>query len=991
MPNVGSAYVTIMPSMKGFAAGVNKGISGIDVTASGKAMGIKAAKGFSGGFASGGIIAGAAMAVASKAMDAVTSSMDRAIKRVDTMQNFPKVMTNLGYSAQDAARNIQTMSDGLDGLPTSLDAMVSMVQQLTPLSGSMDEATRIGLAFNNMMLAGGASTQQQESALLQYTQALAKGKPELQDWRALQQVMPGQLDQVAKAMLGPTAKSMDLFEALKKGKVSMADFNQAILRLNTEGGNGFASFEQQARDATTGIQTAMDNMATRTAKGVATMIDAIGQENISGAINYLSSGISVLANSMAGDLSAATGFVKQFSGEIRAATDFLMGLTPVAARALGAFVAFKAVRGIVGGISAGLGTMAGKVNAFGESVFMQGVKIESGGKLAQKGAKGFQAVGSALNGLSVGHMAGIAAALTLVTVAGGMLADAVGKAQKQSENYTTATQGMTSAVQGIVGPTSTAAGSVDALGASTRRAALDMDAFMERQAGYASEIMGIRDAMNENVGSLNNAAAAIEQYAGKVDLNTQEQGALKAAIEMVNETCGTQYEVIDAANGVISDSKGNYDEAKAAAGEYKDEIGNVIEAKRQEYRVNAMRESLEAAYKAQSDAAREYADAVGELKQKQQELADAEARGLTGDALRGYADAVTIAQQNVDRAKGSVDAADESVRMLNENMATATDAANGASSAFVTFASNTHFDDYLQSAGHSVQDFSRRMDEAGISVETLQTLSSDQLATLANNFDGSGQSIVDTLASMGIAVDGYNATTLEDKHADAAVDDGDLIDAQGNLYRWDGSKLYDQYGNAVVDDRKLIDAQGRLWTWNASDMKWQDSGVDVDTGSMNVAHTKWVNMSFGRKVAQVVTQFIGAHAGGGIVKTHAGGGFVTTGVTDLGKDANGIRHIAGEAGREWVMEHADGTKSIVPVENSRYLDPYANIIASKIPRRDDTVMAGMLAMLVGRMDSIENLLQAIADKDVDVYMDGERMSQALAQRTRLGMRAKGYA
>ena len=43
MPNVGSAYVTLMPSMKGFAAGVNKGISGIDTSPNGKAIGVKTA------------------------------------------------------------------------------------------------------------------------------------------------------------------------------------------------------------------------------------------------------------------------------------------------------------------------------------------------------------------------------------------------------------------------------------------------------------------------------------------------------------------------------------------------------------------------------------------------------------------------------------------------------------------------------------------------------------------------------------------------------------------------------------------------------------------------------------------------------------------------------------------------------------------------------------------------------------------------------------
>lgn len=342
---------------------------------------------------------------------------------------------------------------GSTACPTSLDAMMSMVQQLTPLSSSMDELTQIGLAFNNMLLAGGADMQQQQSALLQYTQALAKGKPELQDWRTLQQVMPGQLDQVAKSLLGPTKKSMDLYEAMKKGNVSMADFNRAILKLNTEGGNGFASFEQQARDATTGIQTAMDNMATRTAKGVATLIDAIGQENISGAINYLSSGIGGIASDLAGDLSVATVFLVDHREQIAGLVDDMTALVPAATRAYGAVLLFKGARGIFNGVSGGIGSMTGKVNDFGERIFMQGVKMEQGGKLAQKGAKGFQTLGNAMNSMSTGQMVGATAAIAGLVIVGAKFGQMFVENAEHEKRFRDATVGMTSAVNDIIGAT----------------------------------------------------------------------------------------------------------------------------------------------------------------------------------------------------------------------------------------------------------------------------------------------------------------------------------------------------------------------------------------------------------------------------------------------------------------------------------------------------------------------------------------------------------
>lgn len=952
MPNVGSAYVTLMPSMKGFAAGVNKGISGIDTSSSGKAIGAKAAKGFAGGFASGGIVIGAAAAVANKAMEAVCGSMSRAISRVDTMRNFPKVMVNLGYSAEDAARNIQAMSDGLDGLPTSLDAMVSMVQQLTPLSSSMDEATQIGLAFNNMLLAGGADMQQQQSALLQYTQALAKGKPELQDWRTLQQVMPGQLDQTAKALLGASAKSMDLYDALKSGKVSMSDFNQAILRLNTEGANGFASFEQQARDATTGIQTAMDNMATRTAKGVATMIDAIGQENISGAINYLSSGIGGIANDLAGDLSVATGFLVDHREQIAGLVDDMTALVPAATRAYGAVLLFKGARGIFNGVSGGIGNLTGKVNDLGERVFMQGVKMEQGGKLAQKGARGFQSVGNALAGATTPAVAGALAVAAGGAIVIGTLASEVSKASSRQDDFRKSTDEARSAVFDITGIIDKETESVRTL-SDFLSIGDSMDGFFASQKEHAETIINTRDKLNEQVTSLDSAYAAIEKYAGQSDLTTQEQGKLRAAIDTVNSSCGTQYKVVDAANGAISDSKGNYDEAKAAAGEYKNEIYKVIEAKKQEARVEAAKDSLVEAYKQQDEAASEYTKKYGEYMAKKAEYDAAMATVGPQSSpeyvamVNGIGDELTILGNQLGIVGDAANAADTKVKNLETGLGLAAQGVNGASAAFSSFASNTQFDAMLDGIGKDVNDFSRRMEEVGVSVDTLATLSREQLAQLAYGFNGSGESIVKTLADMGVSIDGFNAKELKDKRASVQCDDSQLVDAQGSVYTWNGTDLIDQNGTVAVDGTQLVDAYGNIITWNKTNFLNKKASVSVDKGPIQQLIDIWESWNPTPKVTTTTeVRYADAsgrgnrveHATGGFVRTHASGGFLTSGVTGLGMDRDGNYHVAGEDGIEWIKYHADGTTSIVPIENRKYLEPYASVIASMIPNRGGTTV-----------------------------------------------------
>ena len=308
--NLATAYVPIVPSMDGVGKAIEKAFGDASKT-TGSKTGQSIGKGLSVGFASKvGAVAGIASNVFGKVASVVTSSLGSAIDRADQMNNFPKVMKNLGYSSEDAAASIRKITNALDGLPTTSSAMTGMVQQLAPLTSNLDEATDISLAFNNAMLAGGASTMEQENALTQYTQMLSAGKVDMQAWRSIQAAMPGQLNQVAEAMMGAGHNANDLYEAMKSGKFSFDDFNKAVMDLNQNGFGKYASFAQQAKDATQGIGTAMENVKNRVAKAVQKVIDAVGVENIAGAINRFSSQFGKVGDAAAG---MVTDVKKKFS------------------------------------------------------------------------------------------------------------------------------------------------------------------------------------------------------------------------------------------------------------------------------------------------------------------------------------------------------------------------------------------------------------------------------------------------------------------------------------------------------------------------------------------------------------------------------------------------------------------------------------------------------------------------------------------------------
>lgn len=301
--NVVKGSVLLTPKFDNLGANIKKALGGGYRSAKSihASSGAQAALGYSKGFSSGaGAIMGAVSAITQKAIGVITNSISSAVNRVDTIANFPKIMSSLGYATDDARSSIQQLSDGIDGLPTSLDAVVGSVQKIAPVTGSLQKATDISLAFNNALLAGGKSQEIMNSAFEQYSQMLSTNKVDMQSWKILAQAMPGQLNQIAKSLLGANATQADLYKAMQSGKISFDDFNNAVVKLNSEGLPGYASFADQAKIATEGIGTAWTNVTNRVNKSIAKVIDHIGQANISGVINKFSSGFSGVADVVIG-------------------------------------------------------------------------------------------------------------------------------------------------------------------------------------------------------------------------------------------------------------------------------------------------------------------------------------------------------------------------------------------------------------------------------------------------------------------------------------------------------------------------------------------------------------------------------------------------------------------------------------------------------------------------------------------------------------------
>lgn len=212
------------------------------------------------------------LSLISSGLGYMKESLDGAVSRYDTLQKYPRVMDALGYSTQDTTNSTEILKKSVDGLPTKLQDITAVAQQLAPITGSATRAAQSASALNNAFLASGASAEDSSRGMIQYIQMLSTGKADMMSWRTLMETMPTSLRKVANSF-GFTGKSaeQDLYKALQSGQITMDQLNDKFIELD-KSQNGFA---EMARKNSSGIGTSFANMRTAVTNGLADMLKEI--------------------------------------------------------------------------------------------------------------------------------------------------------------------------------------------------------------------------------------------------------------------------------------------------------------------------------------------------------------------------------------------------------------------------------------------------------------------------------------------------------------------------------------------------------------------------------------------------------------------------------------------------------------------------------------------------------------------------------------------
>lgn len=438
--NVGSASVTIMPTMNGFAAKMDKELGGAGKTggsAFSKAFGASAqpGTGFLGRFRTAGTSAGSAMgesvgkgigakgAAIAGAMGGLAASIGS--KLVGTIQGLIGEITDASDSAQKFASTLSFA--GIDDsairqLTASTQAYADeTVYDLSDIrnttaqlaANGVDNYAQLAEAAGNLNAVAGGNAETFKSVAMVMTQTAGAGKLTTENWNQLSDAIPGASGKLQEALKANGAYTGNFREALEKGQVSAEEFNRAVMDL------GMADAAKEAATSTATIEGAMGNLEAAGVKGGMVLTDAF-KPFITGAINGATGAITAVTDGVSAfiDSCAQNGAAQQLTDIVGAlggaAGNVLGALGSLALAVLGiqpsGDAAADAANGLKGALDAAQPVIQGVSDATGwlsdhaaeAAPYVQGLAFAFAAMRAAQGIAGFvTAFSAAVGGVSV--------------------------------------------------------------------------------------------------------------------------------------------------------------------------------------------------------------------------------------------------------------------------------------------------------------------------------------------------------------------------------------------------------------------------------------------------------------------------------------------------------------------------------------------------------------------------------------------------------------
>jgi tape measure domain-containing protein len=790
------------------------------------------------------------VAVGAAAFQVLRRSMDDAIARFDTMDQFPRVLEGLGASADDSEQAVQRLADGIDGLPTKLDDITNTTQRMYTAFDDADKAADSALAVNNALLSSSASATDARRGTEQYIQALQTGQVDMRQWRTLQETMNVGLVKVAESFgYAGSSATNDLYAALQDGTITMDEFNDKLIEVGT----GTGELAGLARENSLGIATSFGNLRYAVARGITNVIESFDHlsqevtgktiaENIDSMKDTVVAAFGVVANVIEGSVP----IVNLFVSAISAAIDVVDVLSPAIVGLTTAYVSYIAITR-ASAVAIGIATAAKGAATAATYALSTAIRFLSG------------PVGWVVTGIGA-----------LATAAAGVVkwlnrsSDEAEQLKDETEDLGDATDALTDSVQESADAYRNSQKEIE----DTARANSDLADKIDELANKENKSAGEKQMLSRYVDELNESVEGMNlSYDEQADALNKSSEELQARVDLMKAE----------ESGIAAQERLNEIEQE------RNEIGMQLEE------VNRLREEWNEGLRDGTVRSGEYANAISDLDDQEQELrgtlADLEVQQAETEEQVAISTAnmtAAIEEGNLNMISSYEDLSEEQQEIFDRMTETYEELVETATNAFDRISTESEYslEEMIENMEHNrkatqewgenraeIMEWASKEGHTGFMkwVDQLGIDHAGELAEMAKALDGSSDEQISSLEELAKGYDDNTQAATEamkrglgegfDDAVDMAVD---FVDESSTTMRSEMHDAgFDSIGRIAPDEmRKGIGAAsgaaiGRIRTL-ASDMKSPFSSTRGDFSAIGASAMSGLNAGISNNEGNVL-------------------------------------------------------------------------------------------------------------------------------------------
>lgn len=363
----------------------------------------------------GSFMGGAALKGVTALWDKVSSFGSAVMNMSDSTDKFVSTMNFAGIDTSNVEKASKAARDYADRTVYDLSTIQNTTAQLA--ANGIGDYTGLTEAAGNLNAVAGGNADTFRSVAMVLTQTAGAGKLTTENWNQMADAIPGASGKLQKAMKANGAYTGNFRDAMEKGEISAAEFNQAIMQL------GMSDVAKEAASSTKTMEGALGNLEAAITGGLTDAFDLI-KPAVTGALTEAGNQISQFSQN-------ATNGLQQFiqgisdTGALQAFSDMVSSIGNALSALGGAFASIATtiapgLQGLsdAGGIGTTVGeafndaagiiqALADKLTQFGDWVSANAEPISGaliaigGGFAAFKVADVISAVVSALQGFNL--------------------------------------------------------------------------------------------------------------------------------------------------------------------------------------------------------------------------------------------------------------------------------------------------------------------------------------------------------------------------------------------------------------------------------------------------------------------------------------------------------------------------------------------------------------------------------------------------------------